>query len=105
MRSRISIGLLVLVLAALACASPFSVVTSEAPPNQQGQALALPSATPFIAESYPTAGAESISPNQLVSGIDVSVERAWLEGKQVNADVCYTLPDTSDWTIWSASLK
>ena len=104
MRSRISIGLLVLVLAALACASPFSVVTSEAPPNQQ-QVSALPSVTPFIAESYPTAAAESISPNQVVSGIDVRVERAWLEGKQVNADVCYTLPDASDWTIWSASLK
>jgi hypothetical protein len=105
MPSRVSIVLLVLVLAALACASPFSIVPSEPLPNQQQQASALPSATPFIAESYPTAAAESISPNQLVSGIDVRVERAWLEGKQVNADVCYTLPDASDWTIWSASLK
>ena len=62
-------------------------------------------ATPFIAESYPTAAADSISPNQVVSGIDVRVERAWQEGKQVYADVCYTLPDVSDWTIWKASLK
>lgn len=92
-------------VAVLACASPISLVPSE-PISDQGQALSLaPSATPFIAESYPTAGAEAISPNQLVSGIDVRVERAWQEGKQVYADVCFTLPDDSDWTIWRASLK
>jgi hypothetical protein len=33
------------------------------------------------------------------------VERAWQEGKQVYADVCFTLPDASDWNIWKASLK
>ena len=100
MSSRFYPVLLVLVLAALACASPFS--------DQQSQpqaAPAVPSATPFIAESYPTAAADSISPNQVVSGIDVRVERAWQDGKQVYADVCYTLPDASDWTIWNASLK
>jgi hypothetical protein len=64
-----------------------------------------PTATPFIAESYPTAAAASISSDQSVSGINVHVERAWQDGKQVYADVCYTLPDASDWTIWSASLK
>ena len=98
MKSRIYLGILVLLLAAVACASP-------APVQQTSPQVAMPSATPFIAESYPTAQAQAISPNQVVSGIDVRVERAWQEGKQVYADVCFTLPDASDWTIWKASLK
>ena len=108
MHSRIFLVMLVLGLAALACASPVPLVPSEPGPNQQNPPVvvpALPSATPFIAESYPTAGADVISPNQVVSGIDVRVERAWQEGKQVYADVCFTTPDASDWTIWRASLK
>jgi hypothetical protein len=32
------------------------------------------------------------------------MERASVEGKNVNADVCFTLPDTSDWGVSSASL-
>jgi hypothetical protein len=44
-------------------------------------------------------------PNQTASGIEVRMERASMEGKSVNADVCFTLPDTSDWAIWSASLN
>jgi len=108
MSTRVYLLPLVLLLAALACANPVSVVPVEPIPDQQNQPPVFavqPSATPFIAESYPTAAAESISPNQLVSGIDVRVQRAWQEGKQVYADVCYTLPDASDWTIWNASLK
>jgi len=100
MSSRIYLVLLVLALAILACSTPVSLVPSEPLPNQ-----GIPSATPFIDDSYPTAGAEAISPKQVVSGIDVRVERAWQEGKQVYADVCFTVPNTSDWTIWSASLK
>ena len=98
MQTRIFPVLLVLVLAVLACASPIPVA-----PDQPAQTQ--PSATPFIAPSYPTVQAEAISPNQVVSGIDVRVERAWQDGKQVYADVCYSLPDASDWTIWKASLK
>jgi len=99
MRTRVYLISMILVLAALACASPFSSqpVAPAAP--------AQPSATPFISESYPTAAADMISPNQLVSGIDIRVDRAWQEGKQVYADVCFSLPDASDWTIWKASLK
>jgi hypothetical protein len=107
MRSRIILTVSVLLVTALACASPVSLVPSE-PVSDQGVQPAVPSvpsATPFIAESYPTAGAEGISPNQLVSGIDVRVDRAWQAGKQVYADVCYTIPDASDWTIWKASLR
>lgn len=64
----------------------------------------LPTATAFIAESYPTAEAAIAAADQTASGVDVRVERAWMEGKNVNADVCFTLPDASDWSIWSASL-
>lgn len=98
MKSRIYLSLLALLLVAVACASPV-------PGQQTSPQVAASSATPFIAPSYPTSQAQAISPNQVVSGIDVRVERAWQDGKQVYADVCYTVPDTSDWTIWKASLK
>jgi hypothetical protein len=62
-------------------------------------------ATPFIAPSYPTAEAQALSGNQLANGVDVRVSRAWQDGKQLNAEVCFTLPDNSDWSIWKASLK
>jgi hypothetical protein len=106
MTYRISITSLVLILAAVACSAPISVVPSKSPSDQQvPPQAAVPSATPFIADSYPTAAADSISTDQDVSGINVHVDRAWQDGKQVYADVCYTLPDASDWTIWKASLK
>ena len=60
---RVLLGTLVLILAAVACSSPISLVPSEPIPDQQypqGAEPVSPSATPFIAESYPTAGAESI---------------------------------------------
>ena len=96
MGTRTAIALLAIVIVMLACAP-----ISSAP----GGVFAEPSATPFIAESYPTAEGAPLSSNQVVSGVEVRVDRAWLEGKQVYADVCYTLPDSSDWTIWKASLK
>ncbi len=62
-------------------------------------------ATPYIdAASYPTAQVQLAAPNQTASGIEVRMDRAWVEGKNVNANVCFTLPDTSDWGISSASL-
>jgi len=39
------------------------------------------------------------------SGIEVRADRAWRDGKQVNADVCFSLMDASDWSIWGASLQ
>jgi len=64
----------------------------------------LPTATAFIDASYPTAAVQ-VASNQIASGIDVRMERVWMEGKNVNADVCFTLPDAADWSIWSASLN
>jgi len=92
-----------LFIAGLACGTTTSGVPTL--PPLQPPAPLQPSATPYIAESYPTAEAESVSGIQAASGIDVRVERVWQEGKQVYTDVCFDLPDDSDWTIWEASLK
>lgn len=78
------------------CGLPFPQQSPNAPD-------ALPTA--FIDPSYPTVQAESAAPVQTSSGIEVQVSRAWRDGKEVNAEVCYTLPDNSGWSIWSASLQ
>jgi len=64
---------------------------------------ALPTA--YIDPSYPTMEAQAVAPVQSSSGIVVQVNRAWRDGKEVHAEVCYTLLDTSDWSIWSASMQ
>ncbi len=64
----------------------------------------LPTATAFIDSSYPTAQANVDVAPQSASGINVNINRAWVEGKNVNAEVCYSLPDASDWSIWAANL-
>lgn len=79
-------------------------------PSAQDSAVVLPefiaTDTPYIdPASYPSAQVELAVPNQSASGIEVRMERASMEGKSVNADVCFTLPDTSDWGISFASLN
>jgi len=64
-----------------------------------------PLPTAYIDPSYPTFEATPASAVQTGSGIEVRVDRAWRDGKEVHAEVCYTLLDTSDWSIWSASLQ
>ncbi len=86
------------------------VLVTACAPAAQEPAVVLPqilaTATPYIdPASYPSAQAELAAPNQTASGFEVRMERASVEGKNVNADVCFTLPDTSDWSIWSASLN
>jgi hypothetical protein len=61
--------------------------------------------TAYIDPSYPTVQAAPAVVSQLSSGIEVRADRAWRDGKQVNADVCFTLLDPSDWTVSSASLQ
>jgi len=68
-----------------------------------GAQPALPTA--YIDPSYPTLEAQAVAPVQATSGIVVQVNRAWRDGKEVHAEVCYTLLDTSDWSIWGASLQ
>jgi hypothetical protein len=67
----------------------------------------VPSETlaPSINESYPTAAAAEPEASQTVSGFSLELRRAWRDGKQVNAEVCFTLPDASDWTVWEAHLE
>ena len=62
-------------------------------------------ATAYIDPSYPTAQVQVAVPEQSASGIEIRMERASVEGKNLNANVCFTLPDTSDWGISSASLN
>lgn len=65
----------------------------------------LSTPTPHIdPASYPTTQVELAAPNQTASGIEVRMDRAWVEGKNINSNVCFTLPDKSDWGILSASL-
>jgi hypothetical protein len=78
----------------LAACSPFV--------PQQQETTTLPTA--HIDPSYPTMQAAPAVVSQLTSGIEVRADRAWRDGKQVNVDVCFTLLDGSDWSIWSASL-
>lgn len=82
-------------------------ITACGSPAQEKPVLPilLPAATAYIdAASYPTAQVKLAAPKQVASGIEVRMERASVDGKNVNADVCFTLPDTSDWGISSASL-
>jgi hypothetical protein len=86
-----------------------AVFISACGPSVQQPSIVLPEilapATAYIDPSYPTAQVELAAPNQTASGIEVRMERASVDGKNVNADVCFTLPDTSDWSILSASLN
>jgi hypothetical protein len=81
-------------------------------------ALLLPACAPFAAPpvvstdptahidpSYPTVESAPVTSSQLASGIEVRVNRAWRDGKQINADVCYTLLDASDWSVYGATLQ
>jgi hypothetical protein len=67
---------------------------------------ALPAApTAYIDPSYPTMESAPVTELQTSSGIEVRADRAWRDGKQVNVDVCFTLLDASDWSIWNANLQ
>ena len=61
--------------------------------------------TAYINQSYPTMESAPVTAMQATSGIQVRADRAWRDGKQVNVDVCFTLLDASDWSIWNASLQ
>lgn len=93
---KLSLLLLFLSMIPLACGSIIP---------QPIQPAGIPLATPVIdTTSYPTLQAPQVNNSQAVSGFSVNLQRAWRDGKQVNADMCFTLPDASDWTIWAAHL-
>jgi len=61
--------------------------------------------TAYIDPSYPTLESAPVTLMQTSNGIEVRAERAWRDVKQVNVEVCFTLMNASDWSIWSASLQ
>jgi hypothetical protein len=61
--------------------------------------------TAYIDPSYPTMESAPDTTLQVSSGIEVRVNRAWRDGKEVSTEVCFTLLDSSDWSIWGASLQ
>lgn len=61
--------------------------------------------TAYIDPSYPTMESAPVASAQPSGGIEVRADRAWRDGKQVNVDVCFTLLDASDWSVWSANLQ
>ena len=61
--------------------------------------------TAYIDPSYPTMESAPVTVMQSTNGIEVRADRAWRDGKQVNVDVCFTLLDGSNWSVWSASLQ
>lgn len=65
----------------------------------------VPSPTAYIDPSYPTMESAPDTSVQVSSGIEVRVERAWRDGKEVHTEVCFTLLDVSDWSIWNANLQ
>jgi len=93
--------LLILVLGACAPLQPVQPIDQILP------TFVLPTgeATGELNEAYPTAQASESSASQSVSGFELTLRRAWRDGKQVNAEVCFTLPDSSDWTIWEAHFE
>lgn len=87
----------------LAACAPQTVPPAVLPTFVAPAGTVAPS-VPSVNEAYPTNQAAQSAATQSVSGFTVTMERAWRDGKQVNAAVCYSLPDASDWTIWQASL-
>ena len=88
---------LIVLLTLTSCGSASStpvVLPTFLPPQSQ--------ATQEINQAYPTEQAVISNSSQTVSGFSVVLQKAWRDGKQVNADVCFALPDASDWTIWNA---
>jgi hypothetical protein len=55
-------------------------------------------------QAYPTAQASESNAVQTAGGLTLNLQQAWRDGKQVYADVCFALPDESDWTVWKAQL-
>ena len=78
----------------LAACSPF---VPQQPDNS------LPTA--YIDPSYPTLESAPVTLMQTSNGIEIRADRAWRDGKQVNVEVCFTLLDMSDWSIWGATLQ
>jgi hypothetical protein len=95
-----------LVFLALASTLVLAACAPKLPPPPALPTILAPAApTAEINQAYPTEQAKQSNATQTVSGFSVNLQRAWRDGKQVNANVCFTLPDASDWTVWNAHLE
>ena len=81
------------------------LIVSACSPFGAPQGFVQEGPTALIDPSYPTLESAPAAPAQSSSGFNVMANRAWRDGKQVNVEICYTLPDASDWSVWSASLQ
>jgi hypothetical protein len=81
----------------------FLAACNLAAPTQPVDVDAGPTA--HIDPSYPTMESAPVNSVTTSGGIQVRADRAWRDGKQVNVDVCFTLLDASDWSVWNASLQ
>lgn len=82
-----------------------AVLASACSPSGLPQGLNQPLPTTVNDPSYPSVQSAPAAPLQTSSGINVSANRAWRDGKIVHAELCFTLIDGSDWSIWGASLQ
>ena len=80
-----------------------TIILSACLPLTPPQQSTLPTA--YIDASYPTVESAPAVISQLTSGIEVRADKAWRDGKQVNANVCFTLIDGSDWSVSGATLQ
>ncbi len=88
----------VMTLVALAACGPAIPATAGLPTFISPEQTAAPEPN----QAYPTAEAPQSNTSQTVNGFSFNMQRAWRDGKQVHANVCFTMPDASDWTIWAA---
>jgi len=96
----LTVGSLLLLLGIAACAP--SVAPQPVLPTFVAASGTETGAVPEPNSAYPTAQASESSASQTVSGFSLNLRKAWRDGKQVNAEICFSLPDSSDWTIWAA---
>ena len=80
-----------------------TILLSACAPAISSQQDNLPTA--YIDSSYPTVESAPAVMSQLTSGIEVRADKAWRDGKEVNANVCFTLLDGSDWSVSGATLQ
>jgi len=80
-----------------------TMLLSACAPAISSQQDNLPTA--YIDASYPTVESAPAVMSQLTSGIEVRADKAWRDGKEVNANVCFTLLDGSDWSVSGATLQ
>jgi len=95
-----------ILLFALTLSACYPVVHPYEPEVQPALIFPTPTDLAYIdPSSYPTAQASVSAQNQpVMSGMDVRVDSVTIDGKNLNALVCFSLPDSSDWGILSARL-